>query len=202
MARGKPIPIEDRHVIVKLHSRGYKVCKIAQIVKRKWCSVQSVLRHWKKTGTVHPKPRTGRPKKTTPRIERKISQLAQRNRKLTLTQMQITLQKELNVEISTATLRRRLHSMGFEGKVAKKKPFLSERHISKRLQWCKEKESWTLADWKKVLWSDESKFCLFGRSGSQYVWRRTGESLAPGCVSSTVKHGGGKYIFKLPPYQK
>ncbi len=45
----------------------------------------------------------------------------------------------------------------------------------RRLTWAKEK-NWTVAQWSKVLFSDESKFCIsFGNQGPR-VWRKAGEA--------------------------
>jgi hypothetical protein len=50
--------------------------------------------------------------------------------------------------------------------------------------------------WKTVLFSDESKFNIFGSDGRQYVWRKKktkGEKkLDPKNVIPTVKHGGSR----------
>ncbi len=44
----------------------------------------------------------------------------------------------------------------------------------RRLTWAKEKKNWTVAQWSKVLFSDESKFCIsFGNQGPR-VWRKGG----------------------------
>ncbi len=40
------------------------------------------------------------------------------------------------------------------------KPLLNHRQYQKRLTWAKEKKNWTVAQWSKVLFSDESKFCI------------------------------------------
>lgn len=53
---------------------------------------------------------------------------------------------------------------------------------------------WTVRDWNKVLFSDESKFNIFGSDGRQYVRRPKGKRLDPKYVSSTVKHGGGNVM--------
>ena len=42
-----------------------------------------------------------------------------------------------------------------------------------------------------VIWSDESKFNLFGSDGKVMAWRSTKEELEPRCTVPTVKHGGG-----------
>ncbi len=51
---------------------------------------------------------------------------------------------------------------------------------------CGEK-NWTVAQWSKVLFSDESKFCIsFGNQGPR-VWRKSGEAQNPCCLKSSVK---------------
>ncbi len=41
------------------------------------------------------------------------------------------------------------------------KPLLKQKHRQKHLTWAKEKKNWTVAQWSKVLFSDESKFCIY-----------------------------------------
>ncbi len=50
----------------------------------------------------------------------------------------------------------------------------------------KEKK-WAVAQWSKVLFSDESKFCIsFGNQGHK-LWRKGGEAHSPSCFKSSVK---------------
>ncbi|KAI2652527.1 Transposable element Tc1 transposase [Labeo rohita] len=37
---------------------------------------------------------------------------------------------------------------------------LNHRRRQRRLTWAKEKKKWTVAQWSKVLFSDEGKFCI------------------------------------------
>ncbi len=67
------------------------------------------------------------------------------------------------------------------------KPLLNQRQCQKRLIWAVEKNNWTVAQWSKVLFSDESKFCIsFGNQGPR-VWRKSGEAQNPCCLKSSVK---------------
>ncbi len=67
------------------------------------------------------------------------------------------------------------------------KPLLNQRQCQKRLTWAVEKNNWTVAQWSKVLFSDESKFCIsFGNQGPR-VWRKSGEAQNPCCLKSSVK---------------
>uniref|UniRef100_A0A9J8CU48 Tc1-like transposase DDE domain-containing protein n=1 Tax=Cyprinus carpio carpio TaxID=630221 RepID=A0A9J8CU48_CYPCA len=49
------------------------------------------------------------------------------------------------------------------------------------------KKDWTAAEWSKVMFSDESKFCIsFGYQGPR-VWRKRGEAHNPRFLRSSVK---------------
>ena len=48
--------------------------------------------------------------------------------------------------------------MGFDGRAAAHKPKITMRNAKRRLEWCQACRHWTLEEWKRVLWSDESRF--------------------------------------------
>lgn len=75
-----------------------------------------------------------------------------------------------------------------------KKPLLREVNRKKRLARAKEHRRWTIAEWKKVLWSDESKFEIFGNKRKIYVRRKVNERFSKNCIVPTVKHGGGSVM--------
>ena len=50
---------------------------------------------------------------------------------------------------------------------------------------------WSTNDWKKVLFSDESKFNIFGSDGISWIHRSEGKRFDPKYTKATVKHGGG-----------
>ena len=65
----------------------------------------------------------------------------------------------------------------------------SEKAIDqkKRLEWALEHRQWTVEQWNKVLWSDESPFTLrYG--GKARVWRLPNERYDTKCLQGTVKH--------------
>jgi hypothetical protein len=100
-----------------------------------------------------------------------------------------------NRYISTSTVQRRLHESGLHGRIAVKKPPLKDTNNKKRLAWAKKHKKWTLDRWKSVLWSDESKFTMFGSNHLVFVRCRVDEHMIDhmisDCVGSTMKHGGG-----------
>ncbi len=73
------------------------------------------------------------------------------------------------------------------------KPLLKQKHHQKHLTRAKEKNNWTVAQWSKVLFSDESQFCIsFGNQSLEEEWRDTESMLLEvQCEVSTVSDGLG-----------
>jgi hypothetical protein len=71
---------------------------------------------------------------------------------------------------------------------------LTDIHIRKRKQWAEDMLELTTDDWRDVIFTDESKFKLFGSDGKQYCRRRLHEELEPRNIKKVVKHGGGNIM--------
>ena len=80
------------------------------------------------------------------------------------------------------------------GRFAVRKPLLRPANKRKRLKFAQEHVDWTIDQWKSVLWTDESKFELFGSHRRQYFRRKGNGKFKPDCIVSTVKHGGGSVM--------
>lgn len=80
------------------------------------------------------------------------------------------------------------------GRRPAEKPWISAKNAKARLQWAKDHLSWTIEDWKKILWSDESSFNMVGSDGKGYVRRPKNQRYIPKYTKATVKFGGGKVM--------
>ncbi len=81
---------------------------------------------------------------------------------------------EAGVKASRATTHRRVKEFGYSCP-------------QRRLTWAKEEKNGNVAQWSKVIFSDERKFCIsFGNQGPR-VWRKGGEAHSPSCLRSSVK---------------
>ena len=60
-------------------------------------------------------------------------------------------------------------------------PKLTEEHVRKRLRFCRERLNWTVEDWKKIIWSDESPYLLYpdGNSKNDVIWAREKQEVEP-----------------------
>jgi transposase len=78
--------------------------------------------------------------------------------------------------------------------VKKKKPLLSKHHRKERLDFAIAHKDWTLEDWKRVVWSDETKINRLGSDGRKWAWKKPGEGLSDRLVEGTLKFGGGSVM--------
>jgi hypothetical protein len=71
---------------------------------------------------------------------------------------------------------------------------LKANHHACHLKFAKYHENWTVEDWKRVLWSDETKINWIGSGGKVYVWKTQGEPISDH-TTTPVKHGGGNNLM-------
>ncbi|KAK3519768.1 hypothetical protein QTP70_003892 [Hemibagrus guttatus] len=72
---------------------------------------------------------------------------------------------------------------------------LTPVHCRKRQQWAREHQNWTTEQWKKVAWSDESRFLLHPVDGRVHVRVLPGEHMTPGCTMGRRRAGGGSVLL-------
>ncbi|CAI9624268.1 unnamed protein product, partial [Staurois parvus] len=66
-----------------------------------------------------------------------------RSRQLSAESIATDLQTSCGLQIST-TVHRELHGMGFHGRAAASKPYVTKCNTKHRMQWCKARHHWTL----------------------------------------------------------
>jgi hypothetical protein len=104
------------------------------------------------------------------------------------------LRNVTNQPLSAQTVHRNLKAAGLKAVVKKKKPFLSKRHRKARMDFALAHQHWTVEDWKKVVWSDETKINRLESDGRKWVWKKAGEGLSDRLVQGTQKFGGGSVM--------
>ena len=131
---------------------------------------------------------TGRKKKTTARTDA----LMRRDVMIDPSITAAALKKkhiQLLQNVSVRTIQHRLQKdLKMPCRRAAKKPLLTKAMMKKRVSFCKKYMHWTMADWRKVMFSDESTFRLV-REGYKLVRRPQGVSrYASMYTIKTVKH--------------
>jgi len=100
-----------------------------------------------------------------------------------------------NIPISVSTVRRNLKEAGLKAVVKRKRPFLRPHHRKARLEFAESHKEWTLEDWKRIIWSDETKINRLGSDGRKWMWKEVGEGLSDRLVEGTQKFGGGNVMM-------
>ena len=101
------------------------------------------------------------------------------------------VEKQFNISCNAEIIWRVLRKDGLDGRIARKKPFISSKNKKNRLQFAHNYAGKDFSFWKNVIFTDESKFNIFGSDGRVNVWRKLNQEMDPKHLCPTVKHGGG-----------
>jgi len=189
----RELTIEERNKIIGAYQCGTAPATIARTLGFPATTVYGTIDRYRKTGTAQPKTRPGRPPSLDDRDQRVLKRIVLAGRRKPLGEITNETNARLNTSLSPNTIRKYMAKAGFSNRRARKKPLLSEKNVEARLGWCQERQKWD-EEWKKVVFSDESRFCLFHSDGRVRVWRKPGEEYLPDCLEPTVKFSGGSVM--------
>lgn len=190
MATRKEISLQVRKLIIEDHQSGLSFAKIAEKYKISKSGAEKVCKKFETSHQITNLPGRGRKRATNYRQDALI--VRQTKVKSNISSSEI--KDQLNLNVSTKTIRRRLHEKGLSSRVSIKKPMITLKNKKKRLEFAKKYVDMPLSFWKKVVWSDESKFELVGKKTRRRVWRKVGEALLDRHTTKTVKFGGGSIM--------
>ncbi|GFY13649.1 transposable element Tcb2 transposase [Trichonephila clavipes] len=97
--------------------------------------------------------------------ERRVIHQVKTDPKIRAPKIAASTSNTLGRSVSAETVRRVLRKAGYNGRVARKKPLIGKRNRVKRLKFTKEHILKPQQFWNEVIFSDESKFNIFGSDG-------------------------------------
>ncbi|GFU98003.1 transposable element Tc1 transposase [Trichonephila clavipes] len=194
MENRKETTIEEKKLIIKLSNEGKSQLNIAKVVGRSVNCIQKILQKFKKTGMLANNEGRGRKKIMNSITERRVIHQVKIDPKISAPKIAASTSNTLGRSVSAETVRRVLRKAGYNGRVARKKPLIDKRNRVKRLKFAKEHILKPQQFWNEVIFSDESKFNIFGSDGRRMVWRKPNTSHHPKHTIPTVKHGGGSVM--------
>ena len=195
MDRPKNLSVEEAVRALTLVDEGYSSCHVANVIGRHRSTISRLIERFNETGSYSRRPGQGRKRCTDPRDERFLRLTALRSRRVTSTVLKSELRTVRHHVISSRTVRRRLNEAGLSSRRPAKKPLLTRQHRVNRLRFARNHQHWTVHDWKKVLFSDETRVSLSSPDGRERVWRRAGERFASCNISPKIPFGGGSVMF-------
>ncbi len=168
MGKTADLTVVQKTIIDTLHKEGKPQTFIA---KEAGHSQSAVPKHVNRK--LSGRKKCGRKRCTTNRKNRSLVRIVKQHVFKNLGELHMEW-TEAGVKASRATTHRRVKEFGYSCH-------------QRRLTWAKEKKNWTDVQRSKVLFSDESKYCIsFGNQGPR-VWRKGGEAHSPSCLKSSVK---------------
>ena len=161
---------------------GMRTADVARAINCNVCTVRCLRQCLRETGWTADCPRSGRPRVTTPAQDRYIrtSHLWDRYRMVTTT-ARVTPGTH-NPSISAQTVLNRLREAGLRACVPVVRQVLTRHHWQQRRLWAQTHRRWTRQDWQKVLFTDESRFCLTRGDGQIHVYRQRNERYTEACT--------------------
>ena len=174
--------------IKDLIKSGMTPSEVAKFYNVSRNTVKSIIRRSRQVTTVSIR-KPGRLHKLGPRCVRRLLNYVKDNGKLPLFAIASQYRAANGDRLSERTIRRYLHRNGINSYVAAVKPYLTERHISNRLNWCASRMHWTQDMWNKVAWTDEASFTLRPIKNYSRVWRKRNTRYVLKNMVPTFKSG-------------
>ncbi|KAI4898438.1 hypothetical protein NFI96_007691, partial [Prochilodus magdalenae] len=165
--------------------KGYGA--IAKQLGEKRSTVGAIIRKRKKLNMTVTLPRTGAPRKISPRGVSVILTKV-RNQPRTTRKELVSDLKRAGTTVSKVTVGNTLRRHSLKSCMARKVPLLKPAHVQARLKFAHDHLDDPEESWEKVLWSD-------GLNSARRVWRTKNDEYHPKNTIPTVKHGGGSIML-------
>ncbi|GBN97391.1 hypothetical protein AVEN_144260-1 [Araneus ventricosus] len=151
----------DRGQIVLTRRLGTSITETARLVGCSRSAIFSIHAKWINDGdTSSRRQGVGLPRIIKEKGRRRLSCLVKQNRRQTVAQLTAQYNAGSSASVSEHTVQRALLDMGLCSRRPTRVPLLTKRHRQLRLQWAREHRDWTMDEWKRVAWSDESRFLI------------------------------------------
>ena len=181
---------EQRQLALGMLEVGIRQDHVARHLGCTQGTISNLVRRFRQSGSVDDRSRSGRPRVTTVRQDRYIVLQHLRNRFHPASRTASTTIGTHRRPVSATTIRRRLRESGLRNRRPFRGPILTDRIRNRRLAWAEERLCWTFPRWYRILFTDESRFCLSVADGRRRVWRRRGERYARNCIMEFDRFGG------------
>ncbi|KAG2193075.1 hypothetical protein INT47_008900 [Mucor saturninus] len=175
-------PDQKSYAVAK-SNQGTSISPIARELNFSRTAIRRAIQRFKQIGSYQRQATSGRPKKFINRDKRVLQRYVMKNRRSTLNK----IMANVDVNASINTFRKELRKLYLNSRIARKKPFINEKQRKRRLEFAKQHQNWSLEDWRKVIFTDESSFQTSSCSSVVRVRRRPNEVMLPSCLAPTFQ---------------
>ena len=122
---------------------------------------------------------------------RRISRMVRTGECASLAELQQALMRSGFPAVSRETVRHVLLESHMRASVMRKKPMLTSGQKKTRLDWAVAHADWTIDQWSRVLFSDETRIARVSARGRHYVWHSVSDPNPLHGIVPTLRFGGG-----------
>ncbi|GFR79188.1 transposable element Tc1 transposase [Elysia marginata] len=181
----------DRHRALGLLQAGLPISEVSLRMNVNRTTIFRLRQRLREMDTVSDRPRSGRLRCTTQRQDRNLVRNHVKNRDRSPSASSCQTRGRNSQRIGANTVRRRLSTSGRRSRRPYIGPILAHRHRHQRTLCAQEHAAWDGIQWRSVVFSDESRFCIDHADGRVRVWRRSvkdTKQIALGNTTGGVQH--------------
>ncbi len=195
MGRGSPVCQQIREKIIEMFKNNVPQRKIGRDLDISPSTVHNIIKRFKESGGISVRKGQGRKPKLNNRDLRSLRRHCIKNRNSSISDITTWVQDYFGKPLSSTTIRSYIHKCQLKLYCAKRKPYVNSVQKRRRLLWDRRHLGWTITQWKRVLWSDESVFqVFFGRNGRRVLWTKE-EKDHPDCYQQQVQKPGSVMVW-------
>jgi transposase len=182
----------DRWKIINMHQLGFNVTQIRRKVGCSRPTIYKWINHGGNGDSVGDAPRSGRPKKLTKTLKKRIGKMMD-SKKWKSKRVVANILKQKGIDISYASVARAAKAEGLLARRPPRKPLQKKGNKYKRRKFVEEARN---IDWTKVVFADEKKFMTYATPNKQnnVIWCHPNDKLES---IPQVKHGDKINAFAI-----
>jgi len=181
---------EEEKVYILINYNLKTLGKLSEEMKRSRHTIYSFYKKWIATKTIRNlKNKCGRKSKLNAADSKRIEMFIEKHPHSNVRE----ITQSLKLNCSNFPVRKVLKKLGFKNLRFKFKPILTESHRSIRLAYARKYSNWTVRQWKKVLFSDESSVQV-GKIYPTKIWMRPENRFKPGFYLPKKQDYGKRYV--------
>ena len=167
----------QRGQAIALLMQGQRQQQVARHFGVHVSTIERIVRRLRETGRVADRPRSGRLRVTSQRQDRAIRLAHLRNRHLTAMETAVNMVGSHNRHIHPKNVRNWLRQFGLRACRHNVGLPLSRARHAHRMAWVEAQapRRFPMRQWRRVFFTDESRFTLFRADGQRRLYRRCGE---------------------------
>lgn len=182
-----------RQLVMMHTARGKSQREISKLLNIPQSTVSDIIIRFKREDRIESTNYKGAVEKLTAYDRRFIRREVEKNPRISAPKL-VTQLRERGTNVTAQTVRNAIRNLGYNSRTARCKPYISEVNQVKRFEFAEKHLHADETFWRKVLFTDESKYNVFSSDGKIKVWRKRNAEFERKNLKTTIKHGGGSVM--------